>query len=189
MTRLSLASLATVSAAGLLVLSLGAQAQTPAPAASAATTAGATEKLHGSDKAFIADGTQTVATQRDAARIADSRSSDREVKAFAEQVANDYGKLTNSMRAASPRGVDVPKNDPDTAVLDSIKNLRGADFDKAYIEQVALGGQQKALSAFQAEIAQGRDEALKKVASEGLPVIQADIAKAKELAQRKHMAS
>ncbi|CAB3792628.1 hypothetical protein LMG28688_03566 [Paraburkholderia caffeinitolerans] len=206
MSRLSLASLATASAAGLLVLSLGAQAQTTAPAGTTATNAAtaaaasstgtaattnaaAGEKLHGSDKAFIADGTQTVATQHDAARIADSRSSDREVKAFAEQIAADYAKLSNAMRAASPRGVDVPRNDPDTAVLDSIKNLRGADFDKAYIEQVALGGQQKALSAFQAEIAQGRDAGLKKVATEGLPVIQADIAKAKELAQRKHMAS
>ncbi|MFX1675376.1 DUF4142 domain-containing protein [Paraburkholderia sp. A2WS-5] len=210
MSRLSLASLATASAAGLLVLSLGAQAQTTAPAGTAATNtataaaasstgttamtattnaAAAGEKLHGSDKAFIADGTQTVATQRDAARIANSRSSDREVKAFADQIVADYTKLSNAMRAASPRGVDVPRNDPDTAVLDSIKNLRGADFDKAYIEQVALGGQQKALSAFQAEIAQGRDAGLKKVATEGLPVIQADIAKAKELAQRKHMAS
>ncbi|MDR3100584.1 MAG: DUF4142 domain-containing protein [Paraburkholderia sp.] len=199
MSRLSLASLATASAAGLLVLSLGAHAQTPAPAgtnaasASATTTTaaatGAADKLHEADKTFIADGTQTVATQRDAARIADSRSSDRDVKAFAEKIVADYTKLSNSMRAASPRGVDVPRDDPDTAVLDSIKNLRGADFDKAYIEQVALAGQQKALSAFQAEIASGRDAGLKKAATEGLPVIQADIAKAKELAQRKHMAS
>jgi putative membrane protein len=197
MSRLSLASLATASAAGLLVFSLGAHAQTTAPAGTnatmAATTttaaAGAADKLHEADKSFIADGTQTVATQRDAARIADSRSSDREVKAFAEQIVSDYTKLSNSMRAASPRGVDVPRDDPDTAMIDSIKNLRGADFDKAYIEQVALGAQQKTLSAFQAEIASGRDAGLKKAASEGLPVIQADIAKAKELAQRKHMAS
>ncbi|WP_028220888.1 DUF4142 domain-containing protein [Paraburkholderia oxyphila] len=202
MSRLSLASLATASAAGLLVLSLGAHAQTAAPAGTNAATAnattaattnapvaGAADKLHEADKSFIADGTQTVATQRDAARIADSRSSDREVKAFAEQIVADYTKLSNSMRAASPRGVDVPRNDPDTATIDGIKNLRGADFDKAYIEQVALAGQQKTLSAFQAEIASGRDAGLKKAASEGLPVIQADIAKAKELAQRKHMAS
>ncbi|WP_322042079.1 DUF4142 domain-containing protein [Paraburkholderia sp. J67] len=183
MTRLSLASLASVSAAGLLALSLNAHAQTAAPAPSAAAP-----ELHAADKSFIADGTQTVATQRDAARIADSRSTDREVKAFAEQLVADYSKLSDSMRAASPRGVDVPRNDPDTAVIDGIKNLRGADFDKAYIEQVALGGQQKTLSAFQAEIASGRDAGLKKAASEGLPVIQADIAKAKELAQRKHLA-
>jgi predicted outer membrane protein len=190
MTRLSLASLITASAASLCAVSLSAHAQTPAPAAASATTttSAGTHELHVADKTFIADGTQTVATQRDAARIADSRSTDREVKAFAEKLVADYTKLSDSMRAASPRGVDVPRDDPDTAVLGGIKNLRGADFDKAYIEQVALEGQQKTLSAFQAEIASGRDAGLKKAATEGLPVIQADYAKAQELAKRKHLA-
>lgn len=184
MTRLSLASLIAASAASLCAVTLSAHAQTPAPAAAAA---GAPE-LHAADKSFIADGTQTVATQRDAARIADSRSTDREVKAFAEKLVADYTKLSSSMRAASPRGVDVPRNDPDAAVISSISNLRGADFDKTYIEQVALAGQQKTLSAFQAEIASGRDADLKKAAADGLPVIQADYAKAQELAKRKHLA-
>jgi putative membrane protein len=183
MTRLSLSSLMTTSALSLCAFALSAHAQTPAPSAAP----GAPE-LHAADKTFIADGTQSVATQRDAARIADSRSSDREVKAFAEKLVADYTKLSDSMRAASPRGVDVPHDDPETAVLDGIKDLRGADFDKTYIEQVALGGQQKTLSAFQAEIAAGRDEGLKKAAREALPVIQADYAKAQELAKRKHLA-
>ena len=82
----------------------------------------------------------------------------------------------------------MPRDDPDTAVLDSIKNLRGADFDKAYIEQVALAGQQNAMSAFQAEIASGRDAQLKSVATKALPTLQADYAQAQQLAQRKHLA-
>ncbi|MEX3845085.1 DUF4142 domain-containing protein [Paraburkholderia sp. BR10882] len=188
MTRLSLASLIAASAASLCAVTLSAHAQTPAPTAASASTSAAPGKLHEADKAFIADGTQTVATQRDAARIADSRSTDREVKAFAEKLVADYTKLSDSMRAASPRGVDVPRNDPDAAVIGSINNLRGADFDKTYIEQVALAGQQKTLSTFQAEIASGRDAGLKKAATEGLPVIQADYAKAQELAKRKHLA-
>jgi putative membrane protein len=188
MTRLSLASLITASAASLFAVTLSAHAQTPAPAAAPATAAASAGELHAADKAFIADGTQTVATQRDAARIADSRSTDREVKAFAEKLVADYTKLSDSMRAASPRGVDVPRDDPDAALLGGVKDLRGADFDKAYIEQIALSGQQKTLSAFQAEIASGRDAGLKKAATEGLPVIQADYAKAQELAKRKHLA-
>jgi predicted outer membrane protein len=179
-SRQSLASLITASTASLL-LATAAHAQT------AATQNGA-QKLHEADQAFIADGTQTVATQRDAARLADSRSTDREVKAFAEKVIADDTNLSNAMRAASPRGVDVPRDDPDNAVLTSIKNLRGAEFDKAYIEQVALAGQQKAISAFQAEIASGRDAQLKSVATKGLPTLQADYAQAQQLAQRKHLA-
>jgi predicted outer membrane protein len=183
MIRLPLATLTSACLAGLLVVAGTANAQT-APAAPAAADAG---RLHAADQTFIADGTKAVATQRDAARIATSRSTDRDVKAFAERVATDNAKISDALRAASPRGVDVPKNDPDAAVLASINNLRGADFDKAYIEQVALAGEQKALSAFQAEIASGRDEQLKDAAKKALPTIQEHYAMAQDLAKRKHL--
>lgn len=183
MIRLPLATLTSACMASLLVVATAASAQT-APATPAAAEAG---RLHAADQAFITEGTKAVATQRDAARIATARSTDREVKAFAERVSSDNAKITDALRAASPRGVDVPKNDPDTAVLASINNLRGAEFDKAYIEQVALAGEQKALSTFQAEIASGRDEQLKDVAKKALPTIQEHYAMAQALAKRKHL--
>ncbi|CAE6840827.1 DUF4142 domain-containing protein [Paraburkholderia haematera] len=180
MIRLPLATITSACFASLMVVATAANAQT-APAAPDAV------RIHAADQAFITDATKAVATQRDAARIATSRSTDRDVKAFAERVSNDNAKISDALRAASPRGVDVPKNDPDTAVLASINNLRGADFDKAYIEQVALAGEQKALSAFQAEIASGRDEQLKDAAKKALPTIQEHYAMAQELAKRKHL--
>ncbi|RDK01594.1 DUF4142 domain-containing protein [Paraburkholderia lacunae] len=184
MIRLPLA-ITSACMASLLVVATAASAQTSPAAPSAATPEAG--RLHGADQAFIADATRAVSTQRDAARIATSRSTDREVKAFAERVSNDNAKLSEALRAASPRGVDVPKNDPDTALLASINNLRGAEFDKTYIEQVALAGEQKAISAFQAEIASGRDEQLKDVAKKGLPTVQEHYAMAQELAKRKHL--
>ncbi|MFB9124885.1 DUF4142 domain-containing protein [Paraburkholderia dipogonis] len=182
MIRLPLATITSACMAGLLVVAGAANAQTT-PAAAAADAG----RLHAADQTFIADGTKAVATQRDAARIATSRSTDRDVKAFAERVSTDNAKISDALRAASPRGVDVPKNDPDAAVLASINNLRGAEFDKAYIEQVALAGEQKALSAFQAEIASGRDEQLKDAAKKALPTIQEHYAMAQDLAKRKHL--
>ncbi|MFM0688796.1 DUF4142 domain-containing protein [Paraburkholderia strydomiana] len=182
MIRLPLATIVNATMVSLLTVATAASAQTaPAPAAADAG------RLHTADQTFIADGTKAVATQRDAARIATSRSTDRDVKAFAERVSTDNAKISDALRAASPRGVDVPKNDPDTAVLASINNLRGAEFDKAYIEQVALAGEQKALSAFQAEIASGRDPQLKDAAKKALPTIQEHYATAQELAKRKHL--
>jgi len=184
MIRLPLATIVSATMASLLTVATAASAQTaPAPAAPDAG------RLHAADQTFIADGTKAVATQRDAARIATSRSTDRDVKAFAERVSTDNAKISDALRAASPRGVDVPKNDPDTAVLASINNLRGAEFDKAYIEQVALAGEQKALSAFQAEIASGRDPQLKDAAKKALPTIQEHYAMAQELAKRKHLSA
>ena len=190
MNRFPHVSRLALSAAGLLLVAVTATAQTaqPAPAVPAAPAAAAT-RIHEADQAFITDGTKTVSTQHDAARIADSRTSDSQVKAFAQRVSADDEKIIQAMRAASPRGVDVPANDPDTAVLNSIKTLRGAEFDKAYIEQVALAGQQKAISAFQAEIASGRDTKLKEVARQSLPILQKHYADAQKLAERHHLAS
>jgi predicted outer membrane protein len=188
MNRFPIASRLALSAAGLLFVAVTATAQTaqPAPAAPSASSPSAT-RLHEADQAFINDGTKAVSTQRDAARIANSRSSDSQVKAFAERVVSDDEKISQAMRAASPRGIDVPHNDPDAAVLGSIKNLRGADFDKAYLEQVALTGEQKTMSVFQAEIASGRDTKLKEVARQALPMLQAHYAEAQKLAQRHHL--
>ena len=179
MIRLPLAAITSACMASLMVVATSASAQTAA--------APDAVRIHAADQTFITDATKAVSTQRDAARIATSRSTDRDVKAFAERVSNDNAKISDALRAASPRGVDVPKNDPDPAVLASINNLRGADFDKTYIEQVALAGEQKALSAFQAEIASGRDEQLKDAAKKALPTIQEHYAMAQELAKRKHL--
>ena len=96
--------------------------------------------------------------------------------------------LTDALRAASPRGVDVPRDDPDTTAPDGIRNLHGGGFDKAYNQQVALAGQQKALSALRAEIASGRNVQLKSAATQALPTLQADYAQAQQLAQRRHLA-
>ena len=181
MIRLPLAAITSACMASLMVVATAASAQTAA--------APDAVRIHAADQAFITDATKAVSTQRDAARIATSRSTDHDVKAFAERVSNDNAKISDALRAASPRGVDVPKNDPDAAVLASINNLRGADFDKTYIEQVALAGEQKTLSAFQAEIASGRDEQLKDAAKKALPTIQEHYAMAQELAKRKHLAA
>ncbi|AUT72184.1 MULTISPECIES: DUF4142 domain-containing protein [Paraburkholderia] len=186
MIRLPIASIVCASTTSLLLFASAVNAQTTQPAQAASADS---VRLHAADQTFVNDGTQAVATQRDAARIATSRSTDRDVKAFAEKVAADNLTIANALRAASPRGVDVPHNNPDTATLDSIKNLRGAEFDKAYIEQVALSGEQKTLSAFQAEIASGRDAQLKEAAQKALPTIQAQYAAAQELAKRKHLAT
>ncbi|CAH2788807.1 MAG: hypothetical protein CPDRYMAC_3311 [uncultured Paraburkholderia sp.] len=139
MNRSPFAALAGTCMFSLLMAAGAAHAQNvpAAPAAAASDDV----RLHAADQTFIADGTKAVATQRDAVRIATSRSTDRDVNALAERVSTDNAKISDALRAASPRGVDVQKNDPGTAVIASINNLRGADFDKAYIEQVALAGE------------------------------------------------
>lgn len=57
---------------------------------------------------------------------------------------------------AAPHGVTVPKDNPDTAVLDSLKGVKGAEFDKAYTQHVGLDGHKKAAAAFETKLVENR---------------------------------
>ena len=66
-----------------------------------------------------------------------TRSSDKDVKAFARHMIVDHTKLTLQLKMAAPKGVTVPKEDnSDTSLLDSLKPLKGKDFENAYISKV-----------------------------------------------------
>ena len=87
MIRLPLAAITSACMASLMVVATAASAQTAA--------APDAVRIHAADQAFITDATKAVSTQRDAARIATSRSTDRDVKAFAERVSNDNAKISD----------------------------------------------------------------------------------------------
>jgi putative membrane protein len=86
---------------------------------------------------------------------------------------------------AAPHGVEVPKDNSDTAVLDSLKPLKGVDFGKAYISKVGLEGHKKAIAAFEKEASDGQNADLKKAAQKALPTIEEHYQMAQQLATKK----
>ena len=86
---------------------------------------------------------------------------------------------------AAPHGVTVPEDNSDTTVLDSLKSLKGADFDKAYITKVGLEGHQQAIAAFEKEGSDGQNPDLKKAAQKALPTIKEHYQMAQQLASKK----
>jgi predicted outer membrane protein len=100
----------------------------------------------------------------------------------------DHTKLTVQLKMAAPHGVAVPKDNSDTGVLDSLKPLKGADFDKAYIAKVGLEGHQKAIAAFEKEASDGQNADLKKAAQKALPTIKEHYQMAQQLASKKGVA-
>jgi predicted outer membrane protein len=112
-------------------------------------------------------------TEIDAAKLVEMRSQDNDVKTFARRMAVDHTKPTAQLKMAVPRGVTVPKDNSDTAVLDSLKGLRGKEFDIAYLQQVALAGHKKAVEVFRNEADGGQNADLKKGrAKKALPTIE-----------------
>ncbi|BCQ22714.1 DUF4142 domain-containing protein [Caballeronia sp. NK8] len=160
-----------------------------APAAQAQTARAASavqsEKLSPVDQQFLQDAGQAGATELAASKLALTHASDRQVREFAQRMIVDHTKLARNLDVLAKRhGITTPPA-ADTAVIGSLQNLQGAEFDKAYIEKVAVGGHQKAVELFRKESESGNDTAMKAAASKALPIISHHYEMAQQLAKAK----
>jgi len=158
------------------------------PAAFAQTQAASTTSanhLPQVDKDFVQAATMSSSTEIDASKLATSASSDKDVKSFAHHMMMDHTKLTVQLKMAAPHGVEVPKDNSDTAVLNSLKPLKGKAFDQAYIQKVGLEGHKAAVTAFEKEAEQGQNADLKAAAQKALPTIKEHYKMAQDLAAKK----
>jgi predicted outer membrane protein len=96
----------------------------------------------------------------------------------------DHAKLTAQLKMAAPHGVSVPKDNSDTSVLDALRPLKGAAFDKAYTQKVGLEGHKQAIQAFQKEASAGQNESLRNAAQKALPTVENHYTMAQTLAQK-----
>ena len=163
----------------LNLLPIAAAAQTQAASTTAANP------LPQVDKDFVQAASMSSSTEIDAAKLATSNSSDKDVKSFAHHMMADHTKLTIQLKMAAPHGVEVPKDNSDTSVLDALKPLKGKEFDQAYIQKVGLEGHQKTIAAFGKEISDGQNADLKKAAQEAMPTIHEHYRMARQLAAKK----
>src|SRR4051812_13325824 len=136
-------------ALSLAALATFAHAQTEDTASSdAKASAAQSQKLSTADQQFIQDAGTAGATEIAASKLALTRSSDRQVKEFAQRMIEDHAKLARNLDVIAKRhGITSPPS-ADSSVTGSLQNLQGAEFDKAYIEKVALAAHQKAVELF-----------------------------------------
>src|SRR3978361_373615 len=119
---------AVCASVGLLSPVVNAQTQ-----AASTTAANALPQV---DKDFVQAASMSSSTEIDAAKLATSNSGDKDVKSFAHHMMLDHRKLTMQLKMAAPHGVEVPKDNSDTTVLDALKPLKNKEFDQAYIRKV-----------------------------------------------------
>jgi len=172
----------------IIVLSAALIAISPCASFAQATQAASTtiaNDLPAGDREFVQAASMSSSTEIDASKLAKKQSQDKDVQSFANHMMVDHTKLTMQLKMAAPHGVTVPKDNSDTAVLNSLKGLRGKDFDAVYIKKVALEGHQKAVEAFQKEAESGQNADLKKAAEKPLPEIQEPLKMAQDLAAKK----
>ncbi|BEU24603.1 DUF4142 domain-containing protein [Paraburkholderia sp. 22B1P] len=149
----------------------------------------ANTKLSPGDTQFVQDASQAGATEIAASKLALTNSSNPQVRKFAQQMIADHTKLARSLDVvATEKGLGAAPG-ADSALVGKLQGLKGDDFDKAYIDEVAVGGHQKAVELFQKESESGTDPQLKGAATHALPTIRHHLAMAQQLANARKASS
>ncbi len=136
------------------------------------------------DKEFIRKAAQDGMAKIYLAYAALQNAHSEQVKALAAQILTDYGNANEDLRnIANQQGVILPTAiDPkDQAVLDSLLQLQGDAFDKAYMKTM-LKDRGADVAQYKREAKSGANQAVINWANQNLPAIQSHIKEAEKVA-------
>jgi len=170
--------IAYVSGLTLLLTSLGCWAvlghQDPmSPEARAAMT----------DQTFAKEAARGGMAEIQLGKLAESNGSSEAVKTFGTRMIAEHTKAADKLKqAAEQEHITLPTDlaPKDQATYDSLAKLNGAEFDRAYAQDMVKDHQQD-LRDFQHEANQGNDDVIKAFAADTLPMIQQHLDQAKEM--------
>lgn len=146
-------------------------AATPAPAATAAD--------------FVQAAGNSDMYEINAAKIAQQKTKNPKIKAFAAKMIHDHGASTAKLKAAIASGKvnatpPTALDDRHKGMIDQLNQADAGAFDKTYMDQ-QVAAHTEATSLFQSYSGGGDNPALKAFAGQILPIIQQHLQMAKDL--------
>ena len=106
------------------------------------TTGQAAHEVTAGERKFVEDLTYAGAAEIELGRMAAERGANAEVKRFGQMMVDDHSKAGNELkdiatqyRIPQPAGVDEKHRE----LMDKLAKLRGAEFDKQYIDAMVQG--------------------------------------------------
>ena len=137
------------------------------------------------DKKFVSGALEGGMAEVALGKLALEKSSNADVKQFAQMMIDDHTKLGDAMKPVAEQiGVKVPtelsKKDRSTEV--KLSSLSGAQFDKAYIDAM-VKDHKKDYSEFQSEAKSAVIPSVKQAAMAGEPVIKSHLDQIQQIAK------
>ncbi|HEY0435393.1 MAG TPA: DUF4142 domain-containing protein [Phenylobacterium sp.] len=133
--------------------------------------------------AFVSNASQGNMYEIQAAKIAQTKSKNADVKAFAKMMIADHTALNTQMTPLIQAAGQQPATDLDQRRKGFIDNLNAAptaDFDKTYVDQ-QVAAHQETLDLMKGYADKGSDAGLKGGAGQAIPKVQMHLDKAKEI--------
>jgi putative membrane protein len=139
------------------------------------------------DKAFVKKAMEGNMAEVQMGQLALQKSSDDQVKQFAQRMVDDHGKMLDQLKpAAQAMGVKVPDGPPKGAMknMDKMKGLSGDAFDQAYIKDM-VKDHKKDSSEFKQEAESTQNPQLKQLVTEASQTIDSHLQQIQQIAQTK----
>ncbi len=136
-------------------------------------TTGSTNQTSYADQAFLQDTMQDNDAQVAMSQLAQQKSTSPDVKQFGQQMVKVHTALNDQlMPAVKQLNASAPKgpSKKEKKQIDKLQALSGADFDTAYIQEMAKE-QQHDLKQFKSEADGAQGAGLQQVAKADLPVL------------------
>ncbi len=143
------------------------------------------------DKKFVSGALEGGMAEVALGKLALEKSSNPEVKQFAQRMVDDHTKLGDEMKPIAEQiGVKVPTglSKKDQATEAKLSALSGQQFDKAYIETM-VKDHKKDYSEFQSEAKSAVIPSVKQAAASGEPVIKSHLDSIEQIAKSTTVAS
>lgn len=133
--------------------------------------------------AFVSNASQSDMYEIAAAKMAQTRSKNAQVKEFAKTMVTDHTAMMNEMAPLVKAAGKEPAKELDqrrNGFVDNLKQATDANFDKTYIDQ-QVNAHEEALTLMKGYADNGDDAGLKAGAAKAVPKIQAHLDKAKSI--------
>ena len=125
------------------------------------------------DRQFLMQAAEAGMAEVRAGELASQKASSPQVRQFAQRMVDDHTKANRQlMQLAEAKGVKPP-DEPDRAhrqSMERMQKLSGAEFDRAYMKS-QVDDHQNAVSLYERQAKNGRDDELKSFAQSQLPAL------------------
>ena len=141
------------------------------------------------DKAFVRKALQGGMAEVQLGQLALQKSSNDDVKQFAQRMVDDHTKLGDEMKqVAQQLNVKVPDSPSgkDKSTMNKLQALNADEFDKAYIKDMVKDHQQDEKD-FKTEAKNTTNPAVKQVAAQGEQVISEHLQMIEQIAQKNNV--
>jgi len=138
------------------------------------------------DQQFVQKASAIDLAEINLGNLAARLGSSDQVKQFGQHMVADHTKSSRMLTAIVDRKQLKSATTMDKkhqALFDKLKTLNGADFDKEYMRNMAMG-HKEAVDLYRQEAKQGKDEDLKTFAQSTLPTIESHLKMAQDVANK-----